>query len=78
MIFRGINSSPWSRAAYLLVVLCFVAVPLHIFAQNLAKALVYFSGGVFLFSLLVAILHNPRDIRLGVFGFLAWLVHFCL
>jgi len=80
MFFRGISSSPWSRAAYLLVILCFVTVPIHFISQShfLDRTLIYFSAGVFVFSLLVAIIHSPKDVRLGFYGCLACLLHFCL
>ena len=77
MFFRGISSSPWPRAAYLLTIVCFVIVPLHLLdLGRLPKSvLAYFSACVFLFSLLVAMLHRPRDARLAFYGFCAWLIH---
>jgi len=68
----------WSRAAYVLVIVCFVTVPLHFVVHRrhfLQGALAYFSLAVFLFALVVAVLHRPRDARLGICAFLAWLIH---
>ena len=68
----------WSKAAYLLVIVCFVTIPLHFVVHRrhfLQSGLAYFSLAVFLFALLVAFLHRPRDARLGICAFLAWLIH---
>lgn len=76
MFFRNLGS-PWSRAAYLLTILCFLSAPLHFLDLNhpVKRTLVYFSTGVFLFSLLVAMLNRPRDVRLVFYGFCAWIIH---
>jgi len=80
MFFRGISSSPWPRAAYLLVILCFLTVPVHFINQShfLDRTLICLSAGVFVFSLLVAVFHSLKDARLGFYGCLACLLHFCL
>jgi hypothetical protein len=77
MFFRGISPSPLLRAAYLLVVLCFVTVPLEFLVQNelMHAALSYLCAGVFLFGLLLGVFQKPRDARPGFYAFVALLIH---
>jgi hypothetical protein len=78
MFFRGIPESRWPRVAYVLVILSFVAVPLHFLVGGghpLQDVVVWLSTAALVLAFLVAILHKPRDMRLAFYGLLAFLAH---
>ena len=76
-IFRGIDSSPWLRTAYLLTIVCFATLPLHFFSlsPSVKRCLAYFAAAVLCFDLLASLLKRPRDVRLAFYGFFACLIH---
>ena len=76
MFFRGIDSVP-VRIAYLLTVISFVMTPVHIFvtSRSAESALLVFSGGVFVYCLLVGVLHKPRNVVIILYSLVAWIIH---
>lgn len=76
MFFSGIPTV-LVRIAYLLTVISFVMTPVHIFAASgsIDTALLIFSGVVFVFCLLVGVLHKPRKIVLILYALFAWIIH---
>jgi hypothetical protein len=63
---------------YVLVLLCFVTVPIHFFVDRRSSVqiiLMVVSGAVFLFSLIVALIRRPRDMRLILLALIAWIAH---
>jgi hypothetical protein len=78
MLFKGVSSSKFVRAAYVLVILSFLTLPIHFLVDRrsvLQGALLAASTVVFVFSLAAAIMSKPRDVRLAVFALLAWIIH---
>lgn len=78
MLFRGIPNSNRPRCAYIFVILSFIAVPLHFVVGSssfLQGGAVWLSAAAGLLALSVTCFCKPRDIRLGFYGVLGFLLH---